>query len=140
MLTHGNWSITSINNLTVSGSDKDWVAATFSDLEGLLNSIKSTMRPYSFVRILIAITSFFSAKMFISWLFFDVISSIMIFLASLLFAFFISFVVKELFPSIEFDFGPGHFRATKKRRIALGVVSVIFIPYLINFLPTSSVF
>lgn len=141
-LMHGNRTYYN-NKLTVKGKDKDWVAGVFSRFETLLSSVKPQQHwflSYKSLFLLVG-TVFFVIALLSFFTFIEKTSQYIIFAVLFtfpglaLFSLFIDWVI-QLWPSVEFDFGPEHQKVEKNRRIRLGTFfTIAILPLLYMFIP-----
>ncbi len=150
------------NQLSIEGNDADWVAGRFSDFEKVIKSVKpqqSKVKKYSFSLKLIFVSLFYLTIFYIldtlinkffslhttPRLSMEDIMAIYLNLyifcigSSLGIAFYLSgnitSWVLDLWPDIEFDFGPEHLKIEKLRRKRIWIViSITIIPFIISIL------
>lgn len=146
------------NHITVRG-ERDWVSSTFQELEEFINAVEP--QDHWFIRNKVLVLHFgaFMLGVFQLWiiavtwlqylpnpeetplsLFLDEYELIrwsavifMTWLMGLIPMWALRNFVLKMWPSIEFDFGPEHYKIIKKRRNAIGMLFFILIlPFLIN--------
>lgn len=152
-LTHGNRY--SYDSLTVKGDDNNWVAGIFNNFEILLNSIKPQQHwflkykvVFLFSGVIIFSTAFMNSVLYlkpsylgvfiknedfiVNYMFYLLIFSIY----GLVIFVFLTEWVARLWPNIEFDFGPEHYKIEKNKRNRIGsFLTIIVIQLIFLFIP-----
>jgi len=157
-LSHGN---TTWNKLKIEGSDNKWVDAKYNDFKDKIEAIKPQVNWFlKYKKIIYHISSLNVGFLFIKllWLIptkkipYEELSPFWQYVrdstiiryatltviawgwgASVLWWVFEK--ISELWPSVEFDFGPEHFKQEKKTRKTIGIIlSLIIIPLILQLL------
>jgi len=155
ILNEGSTSSRYKNSFSVSGASRAWVDATIAELESVTKSIKPQFAPNSAIRIavgsIVVLALLLSMMEFVrvaAHLYDPKVTKNLIYL-QLVISLPIALVASglllekfwELWPSIEFDFGPEHFKRSKLRRrqvnwlggaVALPIALSLFTHYVLG--------
>ena len=153
-LTHGETLFS--NSLSITGNDHNWLSGTFSKMEDIFNAAKPQDHWFLKYKELLSIvaTVIFGFTIFeivhftignhedvityiknSSFSSFLLVMGLAVFFGYILSTFLIQWL-SELWPRIEFAFGPAHLQYEKERRNRLGILlTALIIPFLFSLIP-----